>query len=127
MPVLQVSDILARVLRQLSAAVDETEGRQPVLAAVAALEEAQIEAAWLAEYEEDPHRFKVRLWSRGKCWWAIICRRIVSPPTPTPTTHLSSFTYLKLASGPKMEVMVASSLPCWRVRISEYEEDPNNH
>jgi hypothetical protein len=47
------------VARQASAAAAEAAKRQELLAAVAELDGARAEAAWLAAYEQDEDRYKV--------------------------------------------------------------------
>ena len=56
---LQVSDVLARVLKQLQTVTKEAEDRQGILAAISSLDNALQEADWLIEYEEDPNKYKV--------------------------------------------------------------------
>ncbi len=55
----QVADCLAKVARQASAAAADAAKRQELLAAVAELDGARAEAAWLAAYEQDEDRYKV--------------------------------------------------------------------
>ena len=56
---MQVSDVLARVLKQLQVVTKESENRQGVLAAIDVLSKANDESDWLSEYEDDPLKYKV--------------------------------------------------------------------
>lgn len=55
----QVSDVLARVLKQLQVVTKESENRQAVLTAIDVLNKANDESDWLSEYEDDPMKYKV--------------------------------------------------------------------
>ncbi|KAK9803571.1 hypothetical protein WJX72_001222 [[Myrmecia] bisecta] len=56
----QVSDVLAKVVRQLADTTAEAERRQDVLAAVAEFDTAYADCAWLTAYENDDMRYKGR-------------------------------------------------------------------
>ncbi len=56
---MQVSDVLARVLKQLQVVTKEAENRQGVLAAIDLLNRANEESDWLSVYEDDPLKYKV--------------------------------------------------------------------
>ena len=58
---MQVSDVLARVLKQLQVVTKEAENRQGVLGAIDVLNKANEESDWLSEYEDDPLKYKVGL------------------------------------------------------------------
>lgn len=53
-----MADCLAKVARQVTAAVAEAARREGMLAAVAELGGAREEAAWLKAYEQDDDRYK---------------------------------------------------------------------
>ena len=55
----QVADTLHRMVEQLAWAEAEAARRQPVLDAIAQLDQARTECTWLAAYEADPDRYKV--------------------------------------------------------------------
>lgn len=58
---MQVADILARTIKQISLVKQEVGHRQEVLAAIRALSEALADDEWLTQYESDPHKYKVNL------------------------------------------------------------------
>ena len=55
----QVADTLHRMVEQLAWAEAEAARRQPVLEAIAQLDQARTECVWLATYEADNDRYKV--------------------------------------------------------------------
>ena len=55
----QVADTLHRMVEQLAWAEAEAARRQPVLEAIAQLDQARTECVWLATYEADSDRYKV--------------------------------------------------------------------
>jgi hypothetical protein len=63
-----VSDVLAMVLRQLADANEKADRRSAVLARVAELESQKEELDWLAAYEADEDRYKVRSQIARACW-----------------------------------------------------------
>lgn len=57
---LQISDALARTLKQLGNVTSEAENRKPILDAIVGLQTTLTESEWLAAYEDDPNKYKVR-------------------------------------------------------------------
>ena len=56
-----MADCLAKVARQVTAAVAEAAKREGMLAAVAELGAAREEVAWLKAYEQDDDRYRARV------------------------------------------------------------------
>ena len=56
---LQVSDVLAKVVRQQAEVVDLAEKRAEVLSCIEEFEAVRAECRWLTEYEHDEMRYKV--------------------------------------------------------------------
>ena len=56
-----MSEVLAKVLRQVFVASAEAERRKAVLHIIEALEVATAEVEWLVEYEGDADRYKARM------------------------------------------------------------------
>ena len=56
----QVAEMMAKVAEQVREAEEEAERRGPVLTALQDLASMRTECAWLASYEKDDARFKVR-------------------------------------------------------------------
>lgn len=61
---LQVSEVLAKVVRQQADAAALAEKRAEVLSCVEEFEAVRAECRWLSEYENDEMRYKVRHPSR---------------------------------------------------------------
>ena len=57
---MQISDALARMVKYLANVTTEAEHRKPVLEVISGLQSIQAESEWLATYENDPHKYKVR-------------------------------------------------------------------
>lgn len=55
----QVSDVLAKVVRQQAEVVDLAEKRAEVLSCIEEFEAVRAECRWLTEYENDEMRYKV--------------------------------------------------------------------
>lgn len=58
--VFQVSEVLAKVVRQQAEVVDLAEKRAEVLSCIEEFEAVRAECRWLHEYEHDEMRYKVR-------------------------------------------------------------------
>lgn len=58
--VFQVSEVLAKVVRQQAEVVDLAEKRAEVLSCIEEFEAVRAECRWLHEYEHDGMRYKVR-------------------------------------------------------------------
>ena len=56
---IQISDALARTLKQLSSITVEAENRKSVLDQISVMEATLEETDWLAIYEDDPNKYKV--------------------------------------------------------------------
>lgn len=56
---MQVSDVLAKVVRQQAEVVDLAEKRAEVLSCIEEFEAVRAECRWLTEYENDEMRYKV--------------------------------------------------------------------
>ncbi len=59
MKLVQVSDVLAKVVRQQAEVVDLAEKRAEVLSCIEEFEAVRAECRWLTEYEHDEMRYKV--------------------------------------------------------------------
>ncbi len=57
----QVAEVLAKVVKQVSAAEAEAERRSGILDAIEELQTMRAECSWLAEYDRDDSRYKVRV------------------------------------------------------------------
>ena len=55
----QVSDVLAKVVRQQAEVVDLARKREEVLSCIEEFEAVRAECRWLTEYEHDEMRYKV--------------------------------------------------------------------
>lgn len=60
MLVVQVSDVLAKVVRQQAEVLDLADKRAEVLSCIEEFEAVRAECRWLTEYEHDEMRYKVR-------------------------------------------------------------------
>ena len=61
----QVAEVLAKVVKQVSAAEAEAERRSGILDAIEELQTMRAECSWLAEYDRDDARYKVSVLCQG--------------------------------------------------------------
>ncbi len=69
---LQVSDVLAKVVRQQAEVVDLAEKRAEVLSCIEEFEAVRAECRWLTEYEHDEMRYKVSTFNCLAYWLCTV-------------------------------------------------------
>ena len=63
----QIAEVLSKLVRMIGEVAAEARKRAPLVAMVSELEEARGELAWVAEWEHDEQRYKVRGGGFTKC------------------------------------------------------------
>lgn len=98
MQLAQVAEVLHKTMEQLAAMQELAGKRQPVLAAVDALDATLAEVAWMRTWKCDANRFSVRLLRKSHLGWP--CQAVaahaasfrVAPETEAERCHLYEIT-----------------------------------